>query len=308
MLITPLPGADPRQIIRTLEGALDKLHEVRSQPATATTAGEYPAWVTFTLKNLYRQIRPADLHALLVDHRFASMRDSSPRGTLAGLHLHELEIDERIEIFESAIADLQATIERWSNDPGQLVVVDTNIFLHHPEKFDNINYAAELGLGFSSIRIVLPIAVIDELDRGKFSGGQALPRWRAGYTLGKLDELLRDPRQMAVLQEGDKNWSEVQAAGGMPRGRVTVEILFDAPGHVRLPNADDEIIDRALAVKAFTRRPVHLLTMDTHMSTRARLTDLTVHKVQRDIGAEPELPQPKPERQARGDRKPPTTS
>ncbi|MFF3032399.1 hypothetical protein ACFVS7_15515 [Streptomyces rubiginosohelvolus] len=41
-------------------------------------------------------------------------------------------------------------------------------------------------------------------------------------------------------------------------GRVKVEVLFDDPGHVRLPDEDDEIVDRALAVHTIAAGSVWL--------------------------------------------------
>jgi hypothetical protein len=273
-------------VLTQLERALDGLHAVRGTPQSATSH-DYAKWLTATLRTLRKQVRPADLHMLLVEHRFAALRESSPITGVAGQLLREVETEERIEIFEAAIVDLRAAIDHWTSHPGALVVIDTNVFLNHPQKIRDIDYAAELGLGFEPIRIVLPIIVIDELDRRKDTGNQSQPRWRAGHTLGVLDEILRNPRSTAQLKPADADWDSITAKGGMPHGEVAIEILLDEPGHVRLPNANDEIISRALAVSAFTRRDVHLLTGDTHMATRARMTDLVVHKRQRDIGDEP---------------------
>lgn len=41
-------------------------------------------------------------------------------------------------------------------------------------------------------------------------------------------------------------------------GRVKVEVLFDNPGHVRLPDEDDEIVDLALAVHTIAAGSVWL--------------------------------------------------
>jgi predicted ribonuclease YlaK len=177
-----------------------------------------------------------------------------------------------------------------------LTVVDTSVFVHHPCKNREIEYAAVIGAGFEPVRLVVPRVVIDELDRLKESGNQAV-RWRAGHTLGVLDELLHHPRSRATIREED-NLSEVADAGGMPRGKVTIEVFLDDPQHVRMEDNDDEIIDRALALQAYAGHEVRLLTMDTSMALRARLLGLRVHKETRDIGQEPANPEPKP---ARGD-------
>lgn len=59
----------------------------------------------------------------------------------------------------------------------------------------------------------------------------------------------------------------------------TIEIVFDPPGHVRLPI--NEIIDRILAIQPLADRPVMLVTYDTGQSTRARATGVDVKKLTR---------------------------
>jgi len=58
--------------------------------------------------------------------------------------------------------------------------------------------------------------------------------------------------------------------GGIPRGEVTIELVFDPPGHARLPINADEIIDRILAIQPLAGREVTLLTHDTGQPTRAQ--------------------------------------
>lgn len=65
-------------------------------------------------------------------------------------------------------------------------------------------------------------------------------------------------------------------------------MLFDKPGHVRLPDEDDEIVDRALAVHAIAAGAVQLVTYDTGMSMRAKWAHLPVLKLRTDAGTGPE--------------------
>ena len=76
--------------------------------------------------------------------------------------------------------------------------------------------------------------------------------------------------------------------GGTAPGKITMEIVFDPPEHVRLPINDDEIIDRVLAIQSLAGRQVTLLTYDTSQSTRARAAGLPVIKLDRPLGEEPE--------------------
>jgi hypothetical protein len=87
----------------------------------------------------------------------------------------------------------------------------------------------------------------------------------------------------------------VPNADGLTRSEVTIEMVFDPPGHTRLSITDDEIIDRALAVESLAGRKVTLLTYDTGQSTRARNAGLQVLKLRQEIGDEP-TPVPRPRR------------
>lgn len=68
---------------------------------------------------------------------------------------------------------------------------------------------------------------------------------------------------------------------------MILDLLFDAPGHVRLPINDDEIIDRALAAQALAGTEVTLLTFDTSQAARARRAGLQVNKLTFPLGEEP---------------------
>ncbi|WBO68956.1 PIN domain-containing protein [Streptomyces camelliae] len=61
-----------------------------------------------------------------------------------------------------------------------------------------------------------------------------------------------------------------QRNGQAMAGGVRVEVLLDEPGHVRLPNKDDEIVARACHLKqAIMPTPVTVLTGDNGMRARA---------------------------------------
>jgi hypothetical protein len=76
-------------------------------------------------------------------------------------------------------------------------------------------------------------------------------------------------------------------AADFSRGGVVLDLVFDPPGHVRLPINDDEIIDRALGAQALAGTAVPLLTFDTSQAARARNAGLQVIKLTVPIGEEP---------------------
>jgi predicted ribonuclease YlaK len=131
--------------------------------------------------------------------------------------------------------------------------------------------------------LLVPIVVIDELDGLKQHRDNKV-RWRAGYTLAVLDRVLPRPTAVAPLREADFS---ALSSGGIPRGEISVEVLFDPPGHVRLPINDDEIIDRALAVVPLAVREVTLVTYDTGQCMRARAAGLDAKKLNKPLAEEP---------------------
>ncbi|USQ85947.1 PIN domain-containing protein [Streptomyces phaeoluteigriseus] len=160
------------------------------------------------------------------------------------------------------------------------------------------------------MRLLFPTVVVDELD-GLKDASKHRACWRAAHTLGRLDEVL-DGHTYGVLHEGVHTPQD-----GETRGRVHVEIVLDPPGHVRLDRADDEIIDRTVAIQGLAGRDVRLLTCDTSQHTRARAAGLKATKVAtKDPGDEPDWSaQDKPgtgiraqQRARRAEPEPPTTS
>jgi PIN domain len=131
------------------------------------------------------------------------------------------------------------------------------------------------------IHLLFPIVVVDELDRLKESSGSA--RWRAGHTLGRLDEAIT-ARTYGTPHRGRPG------EGRSMIGEVTVEIVLDQPGHTRLPIADDEIIERAVTIQAIAAREVRLLTCDTGQATRGRTAGLKVAQLPSNAGVGDEPP------------------
>jgi len=183
-----------------------------------------------------------------------------------------LELAQRVEDFAAAVKDLEEQIGRWAR-PGRFVVADTSFYIQHPDKLEEVNFRPLLEIWEDPVRLVVPIIVVDELDGLKKSGQE---RWRAGYTLAVIDRILANPPGPAELAPEDFS---ALGTGGIPRGAVTMELVFDPPGHIRLPINDDEIIDRVLAIQTLAGREVTLLTYDTGQSTRARAAGLRARKL-----------------------------
>ncbi len=202
--------------------------------------------------------------------------------------LLKAEFDERVRELEEAERALYQQIERWSRE-GTFVVPDTSFYIRYPTKLENAVEEDDLFRHldippFLPIHLLVPILVVDELDGLKQSGNKDV-RWRAGYTLAVLDDRLKDPTHPGKLRTEDT----IRQSGSQGfREAVSIEILFDPPGHTRLPIHDDEIIDRALAAQVLAGSDLAVITYDTGQSMRARAVGLKAVKL--DVERDPEPP------------------
>lgn len=280
MLVTPLPGVNLNVLLEQLRQLGFGVSNIKS----GLHDGKYSAyigWVSKAVRALRHQVRAADLDRLVLTRRYWLLQSLNPvpnsSGFGATIELLDTEIDDRGEAIEQAVAALQGEMTRWSG-PDVLVVADTSFYLNHKNTLERLDLAVVLASRHCPVRLLVPMVVIDELDRLKQSG-KTPTRTRARLTLRTLDQLLADPTKREELAGAD--WTDVDNHGGLPRGQVTVEVVFDPPAHARLPSNDQELIDRAVAVATLAERPVEFLTYDTGQSMRARAAGLTVRKLDR---------------------------
>jgi hypothetical protein len=247
----------------------------------------YVEWTTTAMQQLGNQISSADLDRLVLTPGYGRLL--SAVGRLTGLDaatqrvlngMVSLELAQRTEEFGAACDTLESQIQSWSGQTAAFVVPDTSVYIESPDKLEDLDFAPLIDLDWSAtpIRVLVPIVVVDELDGLKKIKDPHV-RWRAGHTLGLLDQVFAKNTGPATLRAADTARS---------RGYIRMEMVFDPPGHVRLPINDDEIVDRVLAIQPLVGRPVTLVTFDTGQSTRARAAGLTVTKLTKLIGEEPQ--------------------
>ena len=107
-----------------------------------------------------------------------------------------------------------------------LVLAYTSFFIHHADKVEDLDLRPTLNIREDSIHLLIPMAVIDQLDDLKQSK-DTRARWRSRHTLAELDRVLPDPTSPGRLRAED--FSGLYE-GTTPRGELTVEIVFDHPG------------------------------------------------------------------------------
>jgi hypothetical protein len=288
MLVTPYPGANRDDVLRTLrdlKSAAQNAGNVHGPAQTHLTA--YLEWATDSARMLENRVSTADIDRLVLTRGYDRLlaaagtltgADIGTQRVLNGLVSHEIQ--QRVQALEDAIRDLDAQIRRWPQDTAY-AVADTSVYIEHDDKLRDLDFAPLLPGAWPDkpVLVIVPVIVLDELDGLKLRGGDALRKWRASYTLAVLEDLFSQPGPRGILR---------QPAADGTRGAVFMSILFDPPRHERLPINDDEIIDRALAAQGLAGAPVTLLTFDTSQAARARNAGLTVNKLTKPLGDEPE--------------------
>jgi hypothetical protein len=292
MLVTPLPGTGRDNLLKTLREVHNAAYNLRGGGGPGPAQGHlaaYIEWATLAVQQLGNQITAADLDHLVLTRGYERLL--SAVGSMTGLDigtqrvlngLVSLELTQRVDALDGAIKALDAQIARWSR-PGVFVIADTSVYIEHEDKLKDLDLAPMLKIWEDPVHVIVPIVIVDELDGLKRSKTN-YERWRAGYTLAVLDRVFASSTGPAQLRAEDFS---ALSSGGIPRGEITIELVFDPPGHVRLPINDDEIIDRALVIQPLAGREVTLLTYDTGQSTRARAAGLHVLKLTHPIGDEP---------------------
>lgn len=267
MLIQPLRPTPAVTLLESLEFVSKELGGVRGRADAEDRWILYRSWAEVAVRELRGKISAADLDRMVLTTRYWHIVDARS----VDPQILWTELEDRSVDLSAAVESLKAEMARWRD--GALVVIDTNVLLHHEQTLDNLDIAAIVGLRDEAIRLLLPMVIIDELDRLKRNDRV---RARAGVALAILEKRLGTTAGPATLREEDYT---ALAEGGIPRGRVSIEVLSDPAGHRRLEIPDDEIVDRSLAVSVFAGRPAHLITFDTGMALRARLAGLAVTKL-----------------------------
>jgi rRNA-processing protein FCF1 len=285
VLVTLQPGVSRGQLRDSLRAALSDVVNLRGGGGPDTAYGRllaYLEWAASTTHRLGNQISSADLDRLVLTRGYERLLAGIGNMTATDVHVQRIvnglvarELAERAAAFNDALMALEGQIQRWPR-LGTFIVPDSSFYIHHPKKLEEADFALLVGARGQPIHVLVPIVVIDELDKLKESRVDKHVRWRAGYTLAVLDRVFASGVAPARLRAED---SSALRSGGIPQGEVTIELLFDPPDHVRLPINDDEIIDRCLAAQPLAARDVMLITYDTGQSTRARAAGLQVTKL-----------------------------
>ena len=219
----------------------------------------YLKWANETAQRLGRLVGPSELDTLVQTPRYWLLQHLDEQ-TPDVIRLVTTELDDRRAAIDDLVKRLTQFNDRWAT-AGQLLVADTNYFLYAPALFTQLNWhrAADLRT-YDVFTLVVPIVVVDELDRCKRI---TEVKANARHTLKALQRLFGD----------NPGWPQ-RLADEDQHGKVA--LLIDPPTHVQLSKPDNEIIDRAAALGSLVGREVKLMTRDTGMAFRAHTEGLPV--------------------------------
>lgn len=251
------PTTTASRAVEILDGLINDLSTVTNGSAQEVF-DKYLAWAATADRMLRPAVSSEDLERLVHTRRHWTLCEIEPAVRPGYLTTIQAEFAYLRDVLEAERQALTATRDHWANAPGALVVPDTNLLIHHPDPLDIIDWP---GIAHESrVEVVVPMLVVDELDKRKRHQGRDANevRARARATLRFLNTSFEDPRWAVTLHPNT----------------VSVHLLLDPPRHVRLPDNDSEIVERAVALKAEAGRQVSIATYDTGMALRARAAEL----------------------------------
>lgn len=274
MLVNLAVGADPATVESVLREVATEAFNARGQggrPPERVDA--YLRWANIAASRLRNQVTDAEIDRLVLTRAYYALVVLTREPTPQIGEMVDRELNARLTDLEAAQEALAALRGRWP--AAAFVVLDTSVFITHPDKIEEIDFRSWAGVREEPVHLVVPMIVIDELDGLKRTRGRT--GWRAAYSLAVIDSRTPTPGGSGTLQDEDFSGLD---SGEIPSGRVTVEVWPDPPGHVRLAINDDEIVERAATIQRLAARPVAFVTYDTGQAMRARGAALRVRKLE----------------------------
>ncbi|MEV6415330.1 PIN domain-containing protein [Kribbella sp. NPDC051718] len=270
MTVRLLPGVAATAVLEELDRLINGAADARASDQRDQYA-KYVRWATNAARSLGASLSHEDVNRLVLTQRHWVIQ-GLVQGELSALLAVQLELDQAVAALSAAQDVLREQMSMWpkQDELGRIIVPDTNIFLQHTDEFPDIDWAeAVKARGLESLHIVIPLVVIDELDRAKRNH---TTKPRARQTLKLLNKMALHPGRPVSLRESSQH------------GTVDVRVLPEEVDHVRLADGDMEIVDVASALKDLTGLEVVLFTFDTGMVVRARSrgTGVTVRQLTQD--------------------------
>jgi rRNA-processing protein FCF1 len=231
----------------------------------------YLTWATSQRRTLGATISQRDLDRLVTTRTYwALLSTPSDIGAIAAT----AEIEARIVDLDTEQAALRSEIlRRQHGGRTTIAVLDAHVLMERHAELETIDWHQEIDERESRrVRVVVPIIVIDELDKLKRSQGDMIVRGARVPRRTLARQALRTLSRMFDRPDA------IYRADPPPAKPTQFELLMDPPGHERLASPDAEIRDRALSQAAYADRVV-LVTFDIGSSLAASFIGLEVARL-----------------------------
>lgn len=271
-MLTIRPGHSIEEVHDHLEAAWSKLVDVQNTTAANERALAYFRWGGDTNRTLGSAISERDIEHLVLTTTYWHLL---PIANFDGGRFSVLDVEIQNRLFD--LQEERQELARRIDDGKRLgirpmAVIDTNVVMTHYSDLGVIDWHRLMGVWpHESVRVVIPILVIDELDRLKRSQGNMVVnntpvprRTVARRALRTLEGMFRSPAHESDI-------GRTSAQGHFEP--ATLGLLMDPIGHSRLDQPDAEIRDRALSARPYVSKVV-LFTYDLGNQLAANVAGL----------------------------------
>ena len=248
-------GRDPRLAARAIALLAQGARNIEpASPRIDLVKSKYVQWVDTVEIQLRGVFLDPSAWERLYSERYWHIRDLGD-ASLRPWELIRRELETQASYLEALVSKLDRYADRLDAAPGIMAALDTHVLLHfqRPEDVDWRSF-----IDAADIRLVLPLRVLEELDEKKYGQRDDLAG-RARNLLGGLRTLLAPTAGAPVrIRDG-----------------VTVEVPVDDTPRRRLADADQEILNVCLDLKAVGRQ-VLLVSDDAGITLRAAACKIEV--------------------------------
>jgi hypothetical protein len=259
-LAIPKSGLDHetvRNAIRNLVAALEAIKGGSAGTSQSDLRRQYVQWTEGAEPQLRSLFRTPHIWTDLYSDGFDRILHNPGLADTRLIPAILLEVERQLDRLRHLDASLAADRDRLQPIGGaRVVLVDTNALVHG-QLLPEVNWLKLVGT--SSVKVIVPLVVIDELDELSYRSTETGPKAR--QALKHLQELRKDrpPDDPVPMKPGEKG--------------ATIQLLVDRPGHVRRGNRDLEFLDHADYVSAVTDTKLVVVTTDYGMRLRAVARD-----------------------------------
>jgi predicted nucleic acid-binding protein len=249
---------------------------ISSAPNIVEQYRNYWDWAAKQSISLRQVMTVETVNQLFLTSSFEVIKEfnQAAAGTTAISSLLFSELVRIEERFKAAESELEAEVAKWTRRMGALTsrswphiaVLDTNVLMRHSTTLKDLTWREVLDTREGqTIALVIPYAVILELDNLKFASGTMQGTQGAdGKELSRRDVARRALNQIELWFPGDRDVTHLASLpGGLPT-EIYLALQVDELSHVPLATADREIIEQARRLRPFSSS-LKVVTGDTSM-------------------------------------------